>query len=294
MKLKYHNNWRGNFGDDLNIPFFTDNFGDKLNETDKTIYGIGTLLNNVHGKIKDALIFGSGYGYGNTLDFDPKTVEVFGVRGPRTAEKLGYTDDSIVIGDPALYVDKMERYRSLPAGKHKKVIALHHSTAELFNYFNLQHDGYYFLDPGLESIENYISVIKGADIVYTESLHGAIIAAVYGKPFVAISMITTLEDKKWLDFYQSVGIDEFKVSNIHVNKIPFLRKATISAKARRFFNPSKIGVSVSSESLEKTIADIENIDLSSYIVRADGDKVTVLKNKIATAIVELNNYLDNK
>lgn len=47
----------------------------------KKLYGIGTLLNDVHGKISDSIIFGSGFGYGNNIDIDFYTTKIYGVRG---------------------------------------------------------------------------------------------------------------------------------------------------------------------------------------------------------------------
>ena len=289
MKLKYHKDWRGNFGDDLNLPFFEKYLNG--NDRNYTIYGIGTLLNDVHGKIENSIIVGSGYGYGDKVDIDWDSTTVLGVRGPITANKLGLDIEEYVIGDPGLLVSQMPRYINSEPKVYKKVIALHHSTAELFNYFQKSSGEYYFLDPGLETLEDYISIIRDAEEIYTESLHGAIIASAFDKPFVAISMITELEEKKWLDFYQSVGIDKFDVIKVFTPKYPILRKIFISGKVRKFISPDKLGRTVKPLDLIKTINDIESKNAKNKLVRAESGKVKKLQSKIKSALNKLDNIL---
>lgn len=212
MKLAYHNDWRGNFGDDLNLPFFEHILPEyKTVLTDKSLYGIGTLLNNVHGEIKNSIILGSGFGYGESVSIDWSTTKVFGVRGPLTAKKLGLAPDQYVIGDPAMYLKEMPYFMTGRSYGHKRVVALHHKSAELWDFSKNNDTGLFFLDPGMCDIQSYISIIRGADIVYAESLHGAIIAATFGVPFTPISINTILEKKKWDDFYASIGVEPLKL-----------------------------------------------------------------------------------
>lgn len=285
MKIKYHNDWRGNFGDDLNLVFFNEFINEKRN--DLTIYGIGTLLNNVHGKIKNSVIIGAGYGYGESLDFDKDSTTILGVRGPVTAKKMGLDPEQDVIGDPALYVSRMKEFNKPLTKKYKKVIALHHATAELFDYHKKEYGDYYFLDPGLETIEDYIEIIRGAEEIYTESLHGAIISAAFGKPFTAISMITNLEQKKWLDFYNSVGINELDIEGVYVPKKPLLRKIMVTGKFRKFYNTSVHGTKVSECDLQHTVNDIENKRLNKNLVLADPSRVKSLQDKFEMALNSL-------
>ncbi|MBY7967261.1 polysaccharide pyruvyl transferase family protein [Vibrio fluvialis] len=282
MKIKYHNDWRGNFGDDLNLVFFNDFINEKRN--DLTIYGIGTLLNNVHGTIKNSVIIGAGYGYGESLEYDKESTTILGVRGPITAMKMDLDPGKYVIGDPALYVSRMTEFNKPLTKKYKKVIALHHSTAELFDYHKKKCGDYYFLDPGLETIEDYIEIIRGAEEIYTESLHGAIISAAFGKPFTAISMITNLEQKKWLDFYNSVGINELDIENVYVPKKPLLRKIMVTGKFRKIYNTSVHGIKVNESALKYTVNDIENKSLNKKLVLADPSRVKSLQDKFENAL----------
>jgi hypothetical protein len=240
MDLHYHKDWRGNFGDDLNLPFF--NFvAPELGHIKSTrkLYGIGTLLNNVHGPIANAIIFGSGFGYGRDVEWDRESVSVLGVRGPITARALGIPAE-LVIGDPALYLPKIQPLLLGSAqGRGQVLVATHHRTNEMWDLRGEQEDGFFFLDPGMVSIADYVASIRSAPLVLTESLHGAIVASAFGVPFIPISLRTQLEPTKWADFAQSVALESLTVARMPLPKDVFGRRVAISA-ARRIRNGRRL------------------------------------------------------
>ena len=294
MNLIYHKDWRGNFGDDLNIPFFKTLFPDYESVLiDKSLYGIGTLLNNVHGKIKNANIFGSGFGYGDKVDVEWSTTKVFGVRGPLTALALGIDSDKYVIGDPAMYVGKMPNF--LTGGNlynQKKVIALHHRTSELWDFEKNNNTDYLFLDPGIVDIPSYISAIRGADIVYAESLHGAIIASAFGIPFIPISIRGILDERKWEDFYSLIHGGTVDAISINSPQIPILRRIATSKKMRSMKKPQKLGVSIESKDIEVLTKEIEVMSSNRKPVITPTKIIKDIQIKIDLAIENFNDYLN--
>jgi hypothetical protein len=289
MELMYHNDWRGNFGDDLNIPFFDfalPEYSSVL--SNKKLYGIGTLLNDVHGDISNSLVFGSGFGYGKNVKLDLNTSKVFGVRGPLTANKLGLDPKLYVIGDPAMFVEEIPSLMSGMALPGREVIALHHGTAQLLSFSD--HGDYIFLDPGTASISDYIATIKNASFVYAESLHAAILAATFGIPFYPISITTKLDQNKWLDFYSLIEEDMpsiYSVSNIIT---PLIRRVIISGKVRRFFEVSRDGVNVDEVEIDEMINGFVKTSLNKKGVIVDANVIARIKSRLGAAISELREY----
>ncbi|WP_353567788.1 polysaccharide pyruvyl transferase family protein [Haloferula sargassicola] len=194
----------------MNLPFFQAMVPNHLDILpDIKLYGIGTLLNSNRGRIERAVILGSGFGYGDKIDWNQQSVTVLGVRGPRTALALGLEDrDDLIIGDPALFlplIDCLNTGGDLGGGR--SVIAPHHKTTEAWDLASISNDELFVLDPGLTRIDDYIATIKGADLVMAESLHAAIVAAAYDVPFVPIALSCEIDRSKWGDFFDSLEVE---------------------------------------------------------------------------------------
>lgn len=230
MQLKYHKDWRGNFGDDLNVPFFRSIVpGIEECPSERDLVGIGTLLNNVHGKIEKAVVFGSGFGYGASVEIDHETSIVLGVRGPLTARALG-VDDALVMGDPALHLNQipsvLKGHSLAPLGAI--VVALHHRTAELWDFSSCTLESLYFLDPGTASIPDYIATVKGAKVVLAEAMHGAITACAFGVPFIPIEIFGNLHVPKWSDFLAALGAGMPATHRLPCPRLPLARRLQLS------------------------------------------------------------------
>ena len=134
VKLYYHKDPFGNFGDDLNpwlmerlLPdTFTGHcYHDPAlrthHQSDEALFvGIGTLLNRKIPKDSIKAVFGSGAGYGPEPELDNRW-RIYCVRGPRTAKRLGLPDDAAVTDGAALCstisfpsVQRTVRYAFMP------------------------------------------------------------------------------------------------------------------------------------------------------------------------------------
>lgn len=111
MKLEYCHSETYNFGDDLNPWLWPKLLGNTINESSETYFlGIGTILTKkrVNERLKDAkklIIFSSG-AWDEELPILDERCQVLGVRGPRTAHKLGLSADK-AIGDGATCFGKL-------------------------------------------------------------------------------------------------------------------------------------------------------------------------------------------
>lgn len=293
MNLIYHKDWRGNFGDDLNVPFFNELFpGYQSSFPDVSLYGIGTLLNDVHGPIENAAIFGSGFGYGSRVTLDKKSTKIFGVRGPLTAAALGIDAGRYVIGDPAMYVSRMRNFiddKQTPSSK--VVVALHHRTSELWDFNANNETEMVFLDPGYTDINSYISAVMNASIVYAESLHGAIIAATFGIPFVPISIRGGLDQRKWADFYALIKTEPLKALSVPNLSVPVFRKISVSGKTRGVLKPKVSGFALSALKLQKFSSELVTLSKYARPVTVPATSIVEIQNKIESAVNELREYI---
>lgn len=91
-----------------------------------------------------------------------------------------------------------------------------------------------FLDPGITPLDEYIAIIRNAEFVFAESLHGAIIAATFGIPFYPVSLYTCLESVKWNDFFFFIFTKFSRATFTENSKYPYITSIFISQKARNF------------------------------------------------------------
>nr|WP_208347602.1 polysaccharide pyruvyl transferase family protein [Pseudaestuariivita rosea] len=207
MKLQFFDNDIPNFGDELNRDIW-DHFLPKgfLDEdTSELFIGIGSIIHDKYPANARKIVAGSGYGgYEDAPDVHDGTWDILFVRGPQTAEVLGI-DPSLAISDSAILlratplpdpepdigVAFMPHFDSLQRGDWAKVCELAGMT---------------FLDPR-EPHHKVIAQIRGADLVVTEAMHGAIVADAMRTPWVSVLPIHKAHRFKWLDWARSLQID---------------------------------------------------------------------------------------
>lgn len=289
MKLIHHEDWRGNFGDDINIPFFEEILPKyHLVRPDLNLYGIGTLLNNNNlPTIKNSIIFGSGFGYSNDLKWDPKSTTVFGVRGPLTARAMQLNDQRYVIGDPAIYAVTMDRFnRGTSATKCKRIVALHHRSSELWDFGADDKNDLYFLDPGLIDISTYIATIRNANVVYAESLHGAIVASTFGIPWHPIWIRNPLEKVKWADFMELIQIPQLNSFQVPAPPVNSVRRVLVSGRMRKFIMPNIHGRLVNDEDVARISRSLDSIS-QQQAIETSAHLIASLQYKIQDAIEDL-------
>lgn len=208
MKLYYSVSSAGNFGDDMNEWFWDDLLpGWREAQPDVTLFGIGTILGSkileAHGRV---LVCGSGAGYGAAPGIDRGRVEISWLRGPRTAALIG-ADRGLAITDPACLAATMPWFSGLARGTGGTIFVPHRSTARLdLDWDRIgRHAGLRVVLPGGEA-RAVIADIARADLVVTESLHGAILADAFRVPWVPIRISNEFNDFKWQDWAESVEV----------------------------------------------------------------------------------------
>lgn len=298
MQLHYHRDIRGNFGDDLNPPFF--DFlcpGHEKADFDRLI-GIGTLLNESLGKVQNSIIFGSGYGQGIAPQIDFATTKILGVRGPITAEALGLEATESVIGDPALYLPKISTLNggTSPA-PNSIVIALHHRTAELWQFPAEEVSGVCFLDPGKTDLVDYIETIKSAKYVVAEAMHGAIVAAAYNVPFVKARILGKTNRTKWDDFLGALSMQCSEEVVLPIPEPAFSRRAAIKAASvlkseapMKFWKNPEFG----EEYVSRAIGLSKSHELQKQLMSIDKGTLDYLVAKIERAACILRDLVGSK
>ena len=161
-----------------------------------------------------------GCGKRNATPLDARTLALcrfFGVRGPLTRDALQLPPDT-VLGDPGLLAPLMHQPAPAPDTAGRSVCIPHmedpKSDAELLAISGAEQ----VLRPRVESNEaalrRILDRIAGARFVLTGSLHGAIVACAYGRPFAFWDNGHVDIVFKWQDFAASIGIPCDFVRNV--------------------------------------------------------------------------------
>lgn len=220
MKLYYYNARDngfklGNFGDDLN-PWIWNQLIPELfvNDNSSTLFvGIGTLLNEFLPSSPKKIIFGSGSGYGN-IDVKNERFQIYFVRGRLTAQLLAIPAEK-AITDPAILVKYL--YTPKHTEKHYKYSYMPHHLESEMNRQGWQQlcadCGLNYIDPGAP-VEEVLAAITSTEILFTEAMHGAIVADALRIPWVPIKTNQKILEFKWKDWLEGLDID-YKPYPIH-------------------------------------------------------------------------------
>lgn len=136
--------------------------------------------------------------------------EFFGVRGPLTRKKLELSDDT-PMGDPG-FLTPLAYSRPRPSDRVMGRMACmpHFSQLEAAEELSSAAGAEVMLSPAVRSIDDLkrlIDEIASVDFLLTASLHGAILACAYGKPFALWDNGYVDAPFKWADFAASIGIE---------------------------------------------------------------------------------------
>jgi len=156
----------------------------------------------------------------------------FGVRGARTRDVLGLPEDT-VLGDPGLLAPLFHTPRRHPE-TGGKVIAIPHiqdgrSPAETLALSGADILVHPEIGASEAALRDILDRIASAAFVLTASLHGAIIAAAYGRPFAFWNNGHLDVPFKWEDFASSIGIEAMFAGNaaegraLYANMAPRIR-----------------------------------------------------------------------
>ncbi len=207
MKLYYYQDPEGkiNFGDDLN-PWIWGKLCPELfdNNDNEILVGIGTLLNNNIPKEPKKIVFSTGVGYGDTKappEID-STWKFYCVRGPLSAKALNLPKEKSVIDGAYLLKNII---KDIPEKKFKFSYMPH------FHYANESYKnmcaklGIHYIDPS-QNIEKTLDEILSTEILFSEAMHGAIVADCFNIPWVPIRTNNKILSFKWEDWCQSIEI----------------------------------------------------------------------------------------
>lgn len=211
MRLIHYKKSVPNFGDDLNVdlwPVLAPRiFADP--EDGHGFLGIGTIV-GMHNPMQRIEIFSSGAGYNSMSNWDGKEVSVRCIRGPLTAKLLG-VDPALALTDGAIltplspsFPNRAGPFRGLSGGT---IVIPHFETIAYPGWAEAcRLAGFELVDPRGTPVD-VIGRIASAELVVTESLHGAIIADVYGIPWTAFCTSRNFGSSKWVDWLATLGMD---------------------------------------------------------------------------------------
>lgn len=206
MKLTYFKCKRPNFGDDLNAYVWPRLLGDGFFDDDERelLVGIGSIIYDTYPKEARKIVVGSGYGgYTGPPDVHDGSWEFAFVRGPRTADILGIPREKVVT-DGAVLLRMVDL--PVPAPETPVVFIPHFQSLSRGNWEETcATAGIRFVDPSGD-VESVLAQIRGARMVITESMHGAIVADALRTPWVAVTPIAREHRFKWWDWAESLDI----------------------------------------------------------------------------------------
>jgi len=253
--LHYHKDAYGNFGDDLNPWLFARLLPDLITTHATTaLVGIGTILNSTLPS-GPKLIVGSGVGYGAPPAMDA-SMHVHFVRGPGTAAALGLPP-SLAITDPAYLATRFLPARGPGAGG--TILLPHHMSSFNADWKHVaQRAGLRYVDPAAGPLR-VIDEIRNARLVITSAMHGAILADAFRVPWVRVAEYGHLNEFKWKDWGDSVGVapTSHALPSLHDRSADRLLPTLLrhGRQWRRCGRPFR-DVSVTSGAMQSSAADV--------------------------------------
>jgi succinoglycan biosynthesis protein ExoV len=207
VKLRYFQNTPSNFGDELNAMMWQQLLpAGFLDEDESDLFlGIGSILWNHLPRAPMKHVMGSGFGgYTAPPDVHDGSWNVVWVRGPVTAERLKI-DPRLAICDSAILLRAttlpppatgvgtvfMPHFESATRGEWQRACAL---------------AGIGYLDPR-DGVETLLSQMRGAKLMITEAMHGAIVADALRVPWIGIVPFFPQHRAKWEDWARSLDIN---------------------------------------------------------------------------------------
>jgi succinoglycan biosynthesis protein ExoV len=215
MKLHYHKEPHGNFGDDLNAWLWEELTPGIWNDSgDTMVSGIGTILNERMPAARRWIVMSSGTGYDPAPDaFRIANWNVLCVRGPLTAKVLGLAPEKAAT-DGAILLSLLPQYQPTEESeRHGVVFMPHHSkTLKLGRWKEAcEQVGIEFLDPRLDS-KYLLQRIRHARLVLAHALHAAIVADSVRVPWLPLLISSETNSFKWLDWTLSMELPYKPVS----------------------------------------------------------------------------------
>lgn len=207
MKLTYYRGAVPNFGDELNTYVWPALLPQHFLDDDESelFVGIGSIIGEQLPAGARKIVVGSGYaGYMGQPDLGDGSWDVRFVRGPLTAERFGLPPKK-AISDSAVLLRAID----LPAPDRDVGIAFmpHFESLERGSWAEACAIAGIRLIDATAPVETVIAELKGARMLITEAMHGAIVADALRTPWVAVKPIFRGHHLKWQDWSQALGIE---------------------------------------------------------------------------------------
>ena len=209
MKIEYSSAKTYNFGDDLNPWLWPRLLSEDLLSRDDGIYliGIGTLLTTKRLEVqlkeaKELVIFSSG-SWDDRAPALQDRYKVYGVRGPRTAQRLGLPEEK-VIGDGAYLLRSVE----LPDARQTNDVGFmpHHRSEQFIDWQPICDQlGIKFVSAA-QPVDECLAQLRSCKRVITEAMHGAIVADAMRVPWTPVKFSPLFREDKWFDFAESMQL----------------------------------------------------------------------------------------
>lgn len=204
VELIYFKSTVPNFGDDLNPvvwPVLRPDLFEK--EDGRGFVGIGTIIGRKFNENLNLTVFSSGTGYDTVNAWSHRKVKYVCVRGPLSA-KLLKLDPRTAITDGAIVLPHVPGFPEKAKGGGRPLIIPHWESFHAPGWDEVARlTGFNLLDPRNEP--HFVAeTIASASLVLTESLHGAILADLYGVPWSVFIASKNFSVYKWVDWAQSL------------------------------------------------------------------------------------------
>jgi succinoglycan biosynthesis protein ExoV len=206
VKLTYFRNAPSNFGDEINAVMWRqllpEDFLDE--EAGELFLGIGSILWDHLPRAPLKHVMGSGFGgYTAPPDVHDGSWNVVWLRGPVTAARLRL-DPRLAICDSAILL----RATALPPAEAGAgtVFMPHFESAARGDWQRAcALAGIDYLDPR-DEVEALLARIRGARLMITEAMHGAIVADALRVPWIGVVPFFPQHRAKWEDWAMSLDI----------------------------------------------------------------------------------------
>jgi hypothetical protein len=143
--------------------------------------------------------------------------EFYGVRGPLTRQLLGLPAD-VTLGDPAFLLPLFHARKSSPHTTGKRICVPHFLDRKDDEAIRAETGADLVLRPSvansLDALKAILDDIASADFVLAGSLHAAIVACVYDRPFAYYDAGHVDIPFKWRDFAASIGVSPLYVGTV--------------------------------------------------------------------------------
>jgi succinoglycan biosynthesis protein ExoV len=207
--VRYVDDGRSNFGDDLNRWLWSRLLGFPLDVDDGTlVLGIGTVITrSLIPSAKRYIVLSSGVGYdAPPLDFGGPKWEILSVRGPLTAAALSLPPEKAII-DGAALLHLLPECEPLPEAQRKGIAFMpHYDSLPGGNWRDVcEMAGVEFLDPLADS-EQTVQRIRKARLVIADAMHAAIVADALRVPWIPVALSPQHNAFKWLDWTMSLNL----------------------------------------------------------------------------------------